>query len=99
MVGNQDELDVLKRQGQRTDLTSRPVGEKLLSVDQLSNETPDSARQIHRYIRLPSFFHCQSIAKMTPKNGNRIVLMVSKFIGTPPEKILLYFTMYNFLIL
>ena len=45
-------LDAMKRQGQRTDLTSRPLGEKLLSVDQLSNETPDSASQIHRYIRL-----------------------------------------------
>lgn len=45
-------LDAMKRQGQRTDLTSRPVGEKLYSVDKLSNETPDSARQIHRYIRL-----------------------------------------------
>lgn len=45
-------LDAVKRQGQRTDLTSRPLGEKLLSVDQLSNETSDSARQIHRYIRL-----------------------------------------------
>ena len=45
-------LEAMKRQGQRTDLTSRPLGEKLLSVDQLSNETSDSARQIHRYIRL-----------------------------------------------
>ena len=45
-------LDAMKRQGQRTDLTSPPVGEKLYSVDKLSNETPDSARQIHRYIRL-----------------------------------------------
>ncbi len=45
-------MDAMKRQGKRTDLTSRPVGEKLYSVDQLSNETPDSARQIHRYIRL-----------------------------------------------
>lgn len=45
-------LDAMKRQGQRTDLTSRPLGEKLYSVNELSNETPDSARQIHRYIRL-----------------------------------------------
>lgn len=45
-------LEAMKRQGQRTDLTSRPVGEKLYSVNELSNETPDSARQIHRYIRL-----------------------------------------------
>ena len=45
-------LDAMKRQGQRSDLTSRPVGEKLYSVDVLSNEAPDSSRQIHRYIRL-----------------------------------------------
>ena len=45
-------LDALKRQGERTDLTSRPLGEKSYSVDQLSSEMPDSARQIHRFIRL-----------------------------------------------
>ena len=45
-------LDAMRRQGQRTDLTSRPLGEKLYSVDQISNDSPDSARQIHRYIRL-----------------------------------------------
>lgn len=45
-------LDAMKRQGQRTDLTSRPVGEKLYSVEILSKDANDSARQIHRYIRL-----------------------------------------------
>ena len=35
-----------------TDLTSRPVGEKLVSVDKMSDEVSDSSRQIHRYIRL-----------------------------------------------
>lgn len=45
-------LEAMKRQGERTDLTSRPVGEKSLSVDRLSNDSTDSARQIHRYIRL-----------------------------------------------
>lgn len=45
-------LDAMKRQGMRTDLTSRPVGEKLNSVETLSQDTQDSARQIHRYIRL-----------------------------------------------
>lgn len=45
-------LDAMKKQGQRTDLTSRPLGEKLYSVDKLSQDVPDSARQIHRYIRL-----------------------------------------------
>lgn len=45
-------LDAMKKQGQRTDLSSRPLGEKLYSVDKLSQDVPDSARQIHRYIRL-----------------------------------------------
>lgn len=44
-------LEALNRQGQRTDLTSRPVGTKL-SVTELSNDVGDSERQIHRYIRL-----------------------------------------------
>lgn len=41
----------MRRQGMRTDLTSRPLGEKL-SVEMVSDESVDSARQIHRYIRL-----------------------------------------------
>lgn len=45
-------LDAMNRQGKRTDLTSCPVGEKLTSAQELGNEVPDSARQIHRYIRL-----------------------------------------------
>lgn len=45
-------LEAMKRQGQRTDLTSRPVGEKLYSVEILSKDANDSDRQIHRYIRL-----------------------------------------------
>ena len=45
-------LDAMKRQGHRTDLTSCPVGEKLTSVEQISNDTHDIARQIHRFIRL-----------------------------------------------
>ena len=44
-------LEALKRQGQRTDLTSRQFGEKL-SVEKVSENNPDSARSIHRYIRL-----------------------------------------------
>lgn len=44
-------LEAMRRQGMRTDLTSRPLGEKL-SVERVSDETMDSARQIHRYIRL-----------------------------------------------
>ena len=44
-------LDAMKRQGQRTDLISRPVGTKL-SVSEISQESGDSERQVHRYIRL-----------------------------------------------
>ena len=45
-------MDAMKRQGARTDLTSRPVGEKLLTVEKVSDDSEDSARQVHRYIRL-----------------------------------------------
>ena len=45
-------LEAMKRQGERSDLTSRPVGEKLFSVDKMSQDVADSGRQIHRYIRL-----------------------------------------------
>lgn len=45
-------LDAMKHQGKRNDLTSRQVGEKLLSIEQLAENSDDSARQIQRYIRL-----------------------------------------------
>ena len=41
-------LEAIKHQG----VTSRQVGEKLLSVTQLSRDSDDSERQIQRYIRL-----------------------------------------------
>ena len=41
-------LDAIKHQG----ITSRQVGEKLLSVTQVSKESDDSERQVQRYIRL-----------------------------------------------
>ena len=41
-------LEAIKHQG----ITSRQVGEKLLSVTQVSKESDDSERQIQRYIRL-----------------------------------------------
>lgn len=44
-------LEAMKRQGQRTDLTFGPVGQKC-SRDELADESPDSARQIQRYVRL-----------------------------------------------
>ncbi|WP_277119303.1 ParB/RepB/Spo0J family partition protein [Anaerotignum faecicola] len=46
-------LDAMKRQGQRSDLTSSPVGTKFdRSSEAITEETGDSRNQIHRYIRL-----------------------------------------------
>lgn len=48
-------LDAMKRQGQRTDLTSAQVGQKLevkYSVEILSEQVNESRMQIQRYIRL-----------------------------------------------
>ena len=45
-------LNAMKRQGQRTDLTSRQIVEKLYAADELGAEKGESGRQIQRYIRL-----------------------------------------------
>ena len=45
-------LDAMKRQGKRTDLTSRPVVGKLESAGVIGESTGESARQVQRYIRL-----------------------------------------------
>ena len=48
-------LDAMKRQGECTDLTFGPVGQKSATINSrndLAAEAPDSSRQIHRYIRL-----------------------------------------------
>ena len=45
-------LEALKKQGARSDLTSRQVGEKLWSVSQVSVDANESERQVHRFIRL-----------------------------------------------
>ena len=48
-------LDAMKRQGERTDLTSDPLGQKLkgkYSVEVVAEGTPDSKTQVQRYIRL-----------------------------------------------
>ena len=45
-------LEALKRQGARTDLTSRQVVGKLETADTIGNDSGESGRQIQRYIRL-----------------------------------------------
>lgn len=48
----QMKLEAMKRQGARTDLTSRQFVGKLESADILGQDTGESGRQIQRYIRL-----------------------------------------------
>lgn len=45
-------LDAMKRQGQRTDLTSSPVATKLDSAAQLGRQSGESRDQVFRFIRL-----------------------------------------------
>ena len=45
-------LEAVKRQGQRTDLTSSPVGTKLRSDAELAEKVGESRNQIQRFIRL-----------------------------------------------
>lgn len=45
-------LNAMKRQGQRTDLTSVPVAQKLTSREELGKSVGESQDQIRRYIRL-----------------------------------------------
>ena len=45
-------LEAMKRQGQRTDLTSSPLETKLRSTEQIAQTVSDSRAQIDRYIRL-----------------------------------------------
>lgn len=45
-------LEAMKHQGERVDITSRQVVDKLKSADVLGNDIGESGRQIQRYIRL-----------------------------------------------
>ena len=45
-------MEALRHQGERSDLTSRQVGDKLKAVDKVGEDVGESARQVQRYIRL-----------------------------------------------
>lgn len=45
-------LEAMNRQGERTDLTSSPMGTKLRSDEELAEKVGESRNQIQRYIRL-----------------------------------------------
>ena len=45
-------LDAIKRQGERTDLTSAQFGQRLTSVEKIAAESDESKSQVQRYISL-----------------------------------------------
>ena len=45
-------LEAMKRQGERTDLTSAPLVQKLTSREKIAAKTDDSHEQVRRFIRL-----------------------------------------------
>ena len=45
-------LEAIRHQGERTDLTCRQLGDKLKAADKVGEDVGESARQVHRYIRL-----------------------------------------------
>ena len=45
-------LEAMKRQGERTDLTSAPVVQKLTSREKIAEKSGDSHEQVRRFIRL-----------------------------------------------
>lgn len=49
---NKLKLEALRHQGERTDLTSRQVVDKLKAADRVGEDVGESARQVQRYIRL-----------------------------------------------
>ena len=44
--------EAIKKQGQRTDLTSGPVVQKLNSLEEIAKDSKESYKQVQRYIRL-----------------------------------------------
>jgi ParB family chromosome partitioning protein len=61
-------LEAMKRQGERTDLTSRQVGTKFRADERLADSVGDSARNVQRYIRLtelvPEFLYMVDAKKI-----------------------------------
>lgn len=58
-------LEAMKRQGKRSDLTSAPVGPKLVGMrsnEELAAHSPDSKTQIQRYIRLAALCRALNVS-------------------------------------
>ena len=63
-------LDAMNRQGQRSDLTSTPVGSKSRANEELGDQVGESREQIRRYIRLTELIP----ALLDQVDQNRIAL-------------------------
>lgn len=81
----QMKLEALKRQGKRTDLTSRQIGEKL-SVDTVSENSADSSRSIHRYIRLTNLIDPMDIKTLSEILGHSSVTITLDLYGHSLEE-------------
>ena len=83
-------LDAMSRQGKRTDLTSRPMGEKW-SVERISEQGPDSSRQIHRFIRLtnliPQLLDMVDNSALKEKGAQQIALRPAVEISYLPQEL------------
>ena len=96
-------LEAMKHQGTylQDDETSRQLGDKLKSVDILSSKSEDSARQIHRYIRLTYLIPelLQRVDNAELKENPSIALNPAvnlSYLTTEEQKMLAEYIEYNF---
>jgi len=75
-------LEAMKRQGQRTDLTSSPLGTKLRSDDELAEKVGESRNQVQRYIRLTELI--PEVLQMT--DDKRIAFQPAVMISYLPKE-------------
>jgi ParB family chromosome partitioning protein len=84
-------LEAMKRQGQRTDLTSSPLGTKLRSDDELAEKVGESRNQIQRFIRLTELI--PEVLQMTDEKQIAFQPAVEVSYLTKEEQQMLYNTM------
>lgn len=84
-------LDAMRRQGQRTDLTSSPMATKLDTASELGKNTGDSRDQVYRFIRLTNLI--PEILDMVDENKIAMRPAVELSYLTEHEQKMLYETM------
>jgi len=95
-------LEALKHQGTylQIDDTSRQLGDKLKSVDILSSRSDDSARQIHRYVRLTNLIPelLEMVDNSEIKESPSIALTPAvelSYLNKEEQKMLVEYIQYN----